>query len=46
MNDHLCNPEEAIAFHPPQRRNHSAAMKLAAVCIAALISAAVLMFAQ
>ena len=44
MTDRLCTPEEAIAFHPPQRRNRSAALKWAAVCALSLISAAVLVF--
>lgn len=43
MIDRLCTPEEANAFHPPQR-NRSAALKWAAVCIVALISAVVLVF--
>ena len=43
MTDRLCTPEEAIAFHPPQRRNH-AALKWAAVCAISLISAVVLVF--
>ena len=46
MTDHLCTPEEAIAFHPPQRRNHSAGLKWAAVCIVALLSTAVLIYVQ
>ena len=45
MTDRLCTPEEAIAFHPPPR-NRSAALKWAAVCIVALLSTAVLIFAQ
>ena len=44
MTDRLCTPEEAIAFHPPQRRNRSAALKWAAVCAISLISAVVLVF--
>ena len=45
MTGRLCTPEEANAFHPPQR-NRSAALKWAAVCIVALLSTAVLIFAQ
>ncbi len=43
MNNNLCTPEEAIAFHPPPR-NRSAALKWAAVFAISLISASVLVF--